>query len=162
MPTPTIHYNSTHPKLPYTLIPRTLCLITHHHSILLIKGSPTKPTWPGLYNGIGGHVERGETIEEAAFREIQEETSLTAIADLRLRGTIAIDTGEATGVLLFIFTATSHTTTVHASSEGTLAWVPMYAISSMPCVEDLPDLIARIADMQPTDPPFHLRYRPAQ
>ena len=46
----------------YKVIPRTLIFLKKHNSILLIKEAETKKLWPNLYNGIGGHIEKGEDI----------------------------------------------------------------------------------------------------
>src|SRR5262245_25900618 len=104
----------TNPQLPatpagparYTLIPRVLCFITHGVDVLLIKGAPTKRLWAGKYNGLGGHVERGESVHAAARREILEEAGLEP-AGLRLRGVVSIDTGQAPGIGIFVFTGRS-------------------------------------------------------
>ena len=42
-----------------------------------------KEPFKGLYNFVGGKVESGETSEEAAYRELQEETGI-ARTDIRL------------------------------------------------------------------------------
>ena len=34
----------------------------------------------GKWLGIGGHIEHGETIEQALLREVQEETGLTLLS----------------------------------------------------------------------------------
>ena len=55
----------------YTLVPRVLCFVTSGDEVLLLKGAPGKKIWPGKYNGLGGHVERGESVHAAARREIR-------------------------------------------------------------------------------------------
>ncbi|MCH7664271.1 MAG: NUDIX domain-containing protein, partial [Chloroflexi bacterium] len=53
----------------YQLIPRVLIFITRGDEVLLLKGAPDKNLWANLYNGVGGHIERGEDVLSAARRE---------------------------------------------------------------------------------------------
>jgi 8-oxo-dGTP pyrophosphatase MutT (NUDIX family) len=47
-----------------------------HHNVALI--CKTFPKWQaGLWNGIGGHIERGESAQEAMLREFVEETGVS-------------------------------------------------------------------------------------
>lgn len=128
----------------YQLIPRTLTFVTSQGYVLFLKGAPTKHLWPNRYNGIGGHVERGESIYEAALREVREETGLTQLGQLALRAVITVDTGSTPGILLFVFMATSTTRQVAASTEGTLLWTDWRTIPDDELVEDLPLLLPRI------------------
>ncbi len=52
----------------------TLCIIHQHPKILL--GMKKRGHGEGKWNGFGGKVEEGETIEEAAMREIKEESGV--------------------------------------------------------------------------------------
>lgn len=52
----------------------TLCMVTTEDEVLL--GMKKRGFGEGRWNGFGGKVEAGETIEEAALREVSEEVSL--------------------------------------------------------------------------------------
>ncbi|MBV6401066.1 MAG: hypothetical protein CNIPEHKO_01363 [Anaerolineales bacterium] len=135
----------------YTLIPRTAILLRRGDSYLLLKGAPTKRLWANKYNGLGGHVERGEAVLASAKRELLEETGLTA--DLWLCGTVIVDAGE-TGICLFMFTGNVTGGELIASEEGLAEWVEYKKIGELDVVEDLPILLGRIHGMKRGDPPF--------
>lgn len=64
----------------------TLCLVYNKTRILL--GEIKKEgQLKGRYNGFGGKVEEGETIEEAAVRELKEECGISPL-DMEKRGVI--------------------------------------------------------------------------
>jgi 8-oxo-dGTP diphosphatase len=144
----------------YQIIPRVLCFVRSGSQVLLLKGAPDKKIWPGKYNALGGHVERGETVHAAAEREIGEEAGLR-VADLRLRGVIAVDgtpEGEA-GVGLFVFSAQALTRELKASAEGVPEWVSPSQISSLDTVEDLPVLLGHLETLPLDAPPFSAHYQ---
>jgi len=141
----------------YAIIPRTLIFITQGAQVLLIKGAPNKRLWANQYNGIGGHIERGEDILSAAKRELYEETGLESV-DLRLVGTVMIDASDQRGIGLFVFQGSYQRGKLVESHEGQLDWVPVDRLEEYPLVEDLKTLLPRILRMQPGDPPFAALY----
>ncbi len=143
----------------YQLIPRTLCFIFHQSDLLLLKGAPDKRLWANLYNGIGGHVERGEDLATAARREIHEETGLS-VRNLRLCGLVTVDVESEVGIGMAVFSALATDRALAPSAEGRLFWFPLDDLPQAELVEDLPALLERILQASPADPPFcaHFHY----
>lgn len=142
----------------YRVIPRTLVFVTYEDKVLLLKSAPNKKIWPNKYNGIGGHIESGETIIEAALREVREEAGLPTVNNLHLCGTINIQTEDpSTGILLFVFSGESTTLAVTSSHEGSPEWVHWDTLPAEDLVEDIPHLLPRVlSDEQAI---FHAVYR---
>ncbi|MCU0520128.1 MAG: 8-oxo-dGTP diphosphatase [Anaerolineae bacterium] len=127
----------------YTVVARTLIFLTRGSKVLLLKGAPTKRLWAGKYNGIGGHLEPGESPYASALRELGEETGLTVDA-LALRGLVHVTLPEPPGVVLFVFVGESSAGDPVASDEGTPEWVEQTELAALPLVDDLPALLPRV------------------
>lgn len=139
----------------YTVVPRTLIFLRRGESVLLMRGGPAR-SWAGLYNGVGGHIEKGEDPLTAALRELQEECGLQA--RLSLCGILINDTGGPLGVAVFIFTGETQLEEVQSSEEGQAEWVPLQRLPDLPLrFEDLPLLLPRVMAWRPGDAPFLAR-----
>jgi 8-oxo-dGTP diphosphatase len=136
-------------------MPRTLCFVLNGDDVLLMKRGAHKRVFPNRYNGVGGHIERDEDPLTSVRREILEETGLT-VEDVRLRAVYNIDSGEATGILLFVFTGISQQRLVIANTEGTLHWIPRAEVLKLDLVEDIPHILPRILEMGPGDAPLFI------
>eukprot|EP00058_Branchiostoma_floridae_P005735 XP_002591223.1 hypothetical protein BRAFLDRAFT_249348 [Branchiostoma floridae] len=81
----------------------TLVLIRHQQQVLL--GMKKRGFGAGRWNGFGGKVEMGETIEQAAKRELEEESCLR------------VDSLQKVGLLLFEFVGDPVMLEVHVFSS---------------------------------------------
>lgn len=141
----------------YQVVPRTLSFVLHGEDVLLLRGAPDKRLWPNRYNGVGGHVERGEDILSAALREIREETGLQ-VRRPRLCAVVHVEVGEQVGVLLFVFTAEAESRQVVSGQEGTLEWVPKGQVLEKDLVSDLRTLLPRVLALPVGAPPLFAWY----
>lgn len=67
--------------------------------VLCVRRSPTCRNHPGEWEGPGGHIEAGETPEQAAVRETYEETGLKVIVDPTMTERFRLRDGGGTGVI---------------------------------------------------------------
>ena len=141
----------------YQIIPRVLVFAARGGKLLMIKGAPTKRLWANLFNGIGGHIEPGEHVLQAAQREFFEETGLR-LESPHLCAVVTIDTGKTAGIGMFVFTGQAGVGEPRPSREGTLEWIAEDQIQEIALVEDLPALIPRVLDWRPGDPIFFGQY----
>lgn len=142
----------------YQVTPRTLCFLRHGDDVLLLKGAPHKRIWANRYNGLGGHIERGEDVMAAALREAREEAGLLP-RELTLAAVVHVDGGDPLlGVLFFVFTGRVEETTVRESAEGTLEWHPLANLPAAQMAPDLPVILPRLLSLPPAAPPLFLSY----
>ncbi len=119
--------------------------------------APHRGAWGGHYNGVGGHIERGEHPANAAVRELQEESGITP-ESIRLCGVVIIETRRIPGIGLYVFMGQSGAEPARQSEEGVATWVPLDMLPSLPLVEDLPQLIPAAMAAYQGGPAFTARY----
>jgi len=128
-------------RIIYKVIPRTLVFIFNRGRILLINQAKKEKVGFGKWNGVGGHIERGEDPIEAAIREVYEETGLK-IKNLKLKFISLIEEDVNTGVCLFIFKGYSKNNKVSESEEGEIRWFfPHQLNNNVKLMDDLPQII---------------------
>lgn len=91
--------------------------------IFFLHRGADKAVWPDALLGVGGKVEPGEELHDAAIREFQEEAGATP-TDLKLVGTLSwLDDADQNGIN-YIFVATKYSGELLAScDEGNFEWI---------------------------------------
>jgi 8-oxo-dGTP pyrophosphatase MutT (NUDIX family) len=52
----------------------TTGVVLRHGRVLILKRKPDDDSYPGVWDCVGGHFEKGESAEECMLREAKEET----------------------------------------------------------------------------------------
>ncbi|UNO48644.1 NUDIX hydrolase [Alicyclobacillus acidoterrestris] len=109
-------------------LPYTLCIIRRGDELLLLNR--LKSPNMGIWNGLGGKIEPGESPTEAVQREIMEEAHLEfSLSDFRYRGVVAwtLFDGAQGGMHVYTvdFPEGRRYDTPVACSEGILDFKPL-------------------------------------
>ena len=106
----------------------TTAYLFHKGSVLLMERSSQRSFLPGLWSGIGGHVDPTEygDLRNACLREIEEETGLQSehVQELVLRYVILRQRKHELRQQ-FIYFGTTSKTELDTTDEGTLHWRPL-------------------------------------
>jgi len=119
--------------------------------VLLVRRA--NPPGAGLWTVPGGKVELGETLEQAALRELAEETGLACtlgpIVEVLDRMVRADDHTLAFHFVILDFLGSAPTGTLRAGSDSTEArFVPLASLSDYPLTDGLAPVIARARAMR--------------
>lgn len=113
----------------------TLCFLTRADRILMLHRR--RPPNQGLWNGVGGHIEAGESPLAACLREVREETGYR-LAAARFAGLLTWSGFEVPDGGLYLFTADAPASEPGLCAEGTLCWQPLqWVLSSREVVSNI-------------------------
>jgi len=105
----------------------TLCYVVDkkNNSTLMIYRNKKKNDYhEGKWNGLGGKFEQGESPEECAIREIEEESGLK-VKSVKMKGFITFPLFDGKDDwYVFLFTADEFDGNLIDSPEGHLEWIP--------------------------------------
>ena len=111
-----------------------LCYIEQDNKYLLIYRNKKKNDLnEGKYLGIGGHIEPGESKEEAVVREVKEETGLTLLS-FKYRGLVHFKDDDYQENM-YLFTSHEFEGTLKECDEGELHWIDKDKVLDLPCWE---------------------------
>lgn len=112
----------------------TLCIVRRGDKVLL--GMKKRGFGAGRWNGFGGKLNAGETVEQAARREMKEEAGVE-LKDLEKVGTIDFEfQGKPEILEVSIFRSTDFSGTLVESEEMKPQW---FDIDKIPFAEMWPD-----------------------
>lgn len=80
-----------------------------------------RPPNQGLWNGIGGRIEAGESPKQCVIREIYEESGFT-VQDVHFEGLLTWEGFEIPAGGLYMFSAQAPDGEPKGNDEGELAW----------------------------------------
>lgn len=122
----------------------TLCFLVRDQQVLMLERQ--KEPNKGLWNGVGGHIEIGESPNRACIREIGEETGLT-VKNVEFCGILSWESWYFPPGGMYIFRADPMNEDMVASDEGPLEWKSIAWVMQSDAVVSnislfLPDLLA--------------------
>ena len=114
----------------------TICYVDNgSHFLMLHRNKKPNDVHAGKWIGVGGKLEKGESPDECAIREIYEETGLR-VKKIDLRGVITFpDFTPDKDWYTYVFKVTDFEGEVLDCDEGTLEWVPYEEVLSKPTWE---------------------------
>jgi 8-oxo-dGTP diphosphatase len=105
----------------------TLCYVTDkktNSTLMLHRVKKENDYHEGKWNGLGGKFEQGESPEDCAIREIEEECGLK-VKSVTMKGFITFPLFDGKDDwYVFLFTADDFEGELINSPEGNLAWIP--------------------------------------
>ena len=127
------------------MLPQTVvCYLKRDDYYLLLFRNKKKNDYnEGKWIGVGGRLEKDETPDMAAIREIKEETGLD-VHSLKCSGEVLF-VNDAYQEIMFVYEITDFSGTLIECDEGELKWIPIKDIYDYPMWEGdkafLPSLI---------------------
>ena len=107
-----------------------LCYIEKDNSyLMLFRNKKKEDINKGKWIGIGGHLEKNETKEDALLREVKEETGLT-LNSFIYRGEILFVNNDFKEVM-YLYTSSDYSGEIIECDEGELKWISFKDIPSL-------------------------------
>ncbi len=101
--------------------------------LMLYRNKKKKDINKNKYIGVGGHVEKGETPDEAVVREVKEETGLDLLSFVRRGLVYFVLNGYEEE--MYIYTSLDFKGELIECNEGELSWIDKDKVMSLPIWE---------------------------
>ena len=101
--------------------------------LMLYRNKKKKDINKNKYIGVGGHVEKGETPDEAVVREVKEETGLDLLSFVRRGLVYFVLNGYEEE--MYIYTSLDFKGELIECNEGELSWIDKDNVISLPIWE---------------------------
>ncbi len=128
-----------------TCVLANMCMIEDDKGNVLVQ-ERLKKDWPGI-TFPGGHVEKGETLEESVIREVREETGLI-ISHPVFCGIKEWEFEEGVRYLGLLYKVKHFQGTILSSSEGKVFWIKKKDLFSYQTSQDL-DVLFQMMEAVP-------------
>lgn len=115
--------------------------------LLLFRNKKKNDINEGKWIGVGGHVEKGETIDECAIREVKEETGYD-VHSLKCAGEVLF-VDENLKMMMYIYEITDFSGTMIECNEGDLKWIPIKDIYDYPMWEGDKAFLPKLINHEP-------------
>jgi 8-oxo-dGTP diphosphatase len=112
------------------LDPKLVVVVVVQHEGKLLLGRRNMEPGKGLWSFFGGYVDRGEKVEEAAMREVKEETNL----DVQLEGLIGIYSERGNTHVLVVYQASviDYQTSTMAMQHEEVSELAFFGLEELP------------------------------
>lgn len=106
--------------------PRNVTVVCYlekgNQMLMLHRTKKEKDINAGKWIGVGGHVENGESPEDAVVREVKEETGYQ-LNSFRYRGILTFCYNDEPSMYMFLFTSEDFSGEQIECNEGDLKWI---------------------------------------
>jgi len=141
-------------KQRYMVLPRVLVFVFKDDKLLMMKYSgkgenmsQEKLDRKDIYNCIGGHIEKGEDVIEAAIKEAEEEAGINLI-NPKVAGIINISGFSGKDIMNFIIVGTTEDEPIAVSLEGKLEWIEKARLKRVDIFQDLIPILDKLLSLK--------------
>ena len=118
----------------------------NHQYLMLLRNKEKNDLNEGKWMGVGGHLEEGETKEQALIREVKEETGLKVLSYLYCGELLFIN--DDYQEIIYLYKVNSFSGELIECNEGTLKWIDIDKVMSLNMWEGDYTFIPHIIDFK--------------